>query len=294
VIVVAGEALVDLVPDGAALRPLPGGGPYNAARAAARLGADVAFLGRISDDALGGMLRAGLAEDGVDLRYVVETTDPTTLALAHVGADGGAKYTFYVDGTSAPGLTDTDAARVLGGVDVLCVGTLGLVFEPSAGALERLVATMAPEVLVVVDPNCRPAAVSDEGAYRARLERVLARADVVKASAEDLEWLVPGARPEEAMRTLLRPGATGVVTLGGDGALVVPARSGARAFAVPAPRVEVVDTIGAGDAFLGALLARRPAPDDPDALREAVAFACAVAARTCERAGADPPRAVEL
>jgi len=297
VIAVAGEALVDLVPEGAALRPLPGGGPYNAARAAARLGADVAFLGRISTDALGEVLRAGLADDGVAMGCVVATDDPTTLAVAAVGPDGGAAYTFYVDGTSAPGLTDADVARALAGtdVDVLCVGTLGLVFEPSASALERLVAEASDDVLVVVDPNCRPAAIGgDAAAYRARLARVLTRADLVKASAEDLEWLVPGAAPERAMRELLRAGATGIVTLGGDGALVVPPEADGAAFTVPAPRVDVVDTIGAGDAFLGALLARRPAPGDPDALREAVAFACAVAARTCERAGADPPRAAEL
>jgi fructokinase len=296
VIVVAGEALVDLVPDGPALRPLPGGGPYNAARAAARLGADVAFLGRISTDALGGVLRAGLVDDGVASACVVETDDPTTLAVAQVGADGAAAYTFYVDGTSAPGLGDDDVAGALRGADVevLCVGTLGLVFEPSAGALERLVASVPDDVVVVVDPNCRPAAIADAPAYRARLERVLARADLVKASAEDLAWLVPGAAPEAAMRALLRaPGATGIVTLGGDGALVVPPEPEA-AFAVAAPRVSVVDTIGAGDAFLGALLARRPAPGDLGALRDAVAFACAVAARTCERAGADPPRASEL
>lgn len=295
-IVVAGEALVDLVPDGAALRPLPGGGPYNAARAAARLGADVAYLGRISGDALGRRLRAGLQADGVELRCVVETEAPTTLAVAQVGDDGGAMYTFYADGTSAPGLGDADVERALRGVEaeVLCVGTLGLVFEPSAGALERLVARVPPEVVVVVDPNCRPAAIADEAGYRARLARVLARADVVKASAEDLAWLVPGAGPEEAMRGLVREGATGVVTLGGDGALVVPPGPDAVAFAVPAPRVEVVDTIGAGDAFLGALLARGVRSGDDAALRDAVAFACAVAARTCERAGADPPRLDEL
>lgn len=295
-IVVAGEALVDLVPDGAALRPLPGGGPYNAARAAARLGADVAFLGRVSTDMLGAVLRAGLADDGVALGCVVETDDPTTLAVAQVGADGGAQYTFYVDGTSAPGLGEDDVARALRGIDLeaLCVGTLGLVYEPSARALERLVAEVPDDVLVVVDPNCRPAAIADEAGYRARLARVLARADLVKASAEDLAWLVPDAAPEPAMRALLRAGATGIVTLGGDGALVVPPRGDADAFTVAAPRVSVVDTIGAGDAFLGALLARRPAPGDASALRDAVAYACAVAARTCERAGADPPRAHEV
>jgi fructokinase len=285
-IVVAGEALVDLVPDDAGrLQALPGGGPFNAARAAARLGAQVAFLGRLSTDLLGRRLRAGLADDGVDLRTAVETEDPTTLALAEVDADGGAAYRFYAAGTSAPGLTDEDVAAALAGVDpgVLCVGTLGLVFEPSASALERLVAAAGDDVLVVVDPNCRPAAIAAEPAYRARLTRILARADVVKASAEDLAWLVPGTTPAAAMQALLREGATGVVTLGGDGALLVPGGD-----VVPAPPVDVVDTIGAGDAFLGALLAWWQRTGHIDA--DAVTFACSIAARTCERAGADPPR----
>jgi fructokinase len=307
VIVVAGEALVDLVPEGpdggGALRPLLGGGPFNAARAAGRAGARVAFLGRVSGDALGRRVRAVLQDDGVDLAAVVETEAPMTLALAEVGADGGAAYRFYVEGTSAPGLTGAEVAQALRRVregvgdgarrrvGVLCVGTLGLVFEPSARALEEAVRSADDDVLVVVDPNCRPAAIPDEAAYRARLARILARADVVKASAEDLAWLRPGEPPEAALRALLtRPGAVGLVTLGADGALVLPPGA-APAFAVPAPPVEVVDTIGAGDAFLGGWLAewQRLAPaslHDLAALRAATEAAVRTAARACERAGA--------
>lgn len=297
VIVVAGEALVDLVPEGpdggGALRPLLGGGPFNAARAAARAGARVAYLGRVSADALGRRVLAALRHDGVGLASVVETEAPTTLALAEVGADGGAAYRFYVEGTSAPGLTGEDVAAALGAVgkvEALCVGTLGLVFEPSASALTEMVESVGDDVLVVVDPNCRPAAIPDETAYRGRLARVLARADVVKASAEDLAWLRPGEPPEAALRGLLRAGAVGLVTLGADGALVLPP-SGAPAFAVPAPRVGVVDTIGAGDAFLGGWLAawQRLMPsrlDDMESLRIATLAAVETAARACERAGA--------
>src|SRR4051812_31625641 len=179
-VVLAGEALVDLVPAGdGTLRPHPGGGPFNAARAAARLGAPVAFLGRLSSDRFGATLRAALAGDGVALDAAVATGDPTTLALAEVDADGAAAYRFYVDGTSAPGLDD---ARLPDGATMLCVGTLGLVFDPSASALERLVDRAPADVLVAVDPNCRPAAVRDAPAYRARLGRILQRADLVKAS----------------------------------------------------------------------------------------------------------------
>ncbi|HEV7750342.1 MAG TPA: carbohydrate kinase [Baekduia sp.] len=308
-IVIAGEALIDLVGrDGGDLRPHAGGGPFNAARAAARLGTPVTYLGRLSSDRFGEALRAALAADGVGLGAVVATAEPTTLALAEVTADGSATYRFYVDGTSAPGLTEDDVAGVLPSApSMLCVGTLGLVFEPSAQTLERLVAAAGDGVLVAVDPNIRPAAIADEAAYRARLERILARADLVKASEDDLAWLHPGAGPAEAMRRILAVadgdgggGArAGVVTLGPDGALVVPLSG--EAVAVSAPPVQVVDTIGAGDAFLGGLLSwwhraglGRSDLADTAQVIDAARFACHVAAVTCGRAGADPPHLSDL
>ncbi|WP_210492591.1 PfkB family carbohydrate kinase [Patulibacter sp. SYSU D01012] len=302
VIVVAGEALIDLVPaaDGR-VAAHAGGGPFNAARAAARLGAPAAYLGRLSSDPFGVRLRAALQDDGVDLSPAVATDDPTTLALADVGPDGSARYGFYVAGTSAPGLTPEAARAALPArVAALCVGTLGLVFDPTASTLEGLVAAADDATLVLLDPNCRPAAVPDADAYRARLGRILRRTDVVKASDDDLAWLRPGLAPADAMRALLvdAPGAVGLVTVGGDGALVVT-RDDVRA--VPAPRVEVADTIGAGDAFAGGFVAwwheqglGRADLARTDRLTEAAAFACRVAARTCARPGADPPRRDEV
>ncbi|MGX6449547.1 PfkB family carbohydrate kinase, partial [Patulibacter sp. S7RM1-6] len=256
VIVVAGEALVDLVPaaDGS-VAAHAGGGPFNAARAAARLGAPTAYLGRLSSDPFGVRLRRALEDDGVDLSTVVATDEPTTLALADVGPDGSARYGFYVAGTSAPGLTPADARAALPArVAALCLGTLGLVFDPTASTLEGLAADAADDTLVLLDPNCRPAAIPDPDAYRARLGRILRRTDVVKASDDDLAWLRPGLAPADAMRSLLAdaPGAVGLVTLGGDGALVV---AGDAVLPVAAPRVAVADTIGAGDAFAGGLVA---------------------------------------
>jgi fructokinase len=300
-IVVAGEALYDLVvePSGE-VRAHAGGGPFNTARTLGRLEQPVTFLGRLSADRFGTRLRAMLAEDGVRPDASVATDDPTTLALAEVDEGGGARYRFYERGTSAPGLTGEAALAALPReVDVLHVGTLGLALEPIATAMEVVVEQLAGRALVVVDPNCRPAVIADPDAYRARLDRVLAHTDLVKVSDEDIAWLHPGRDPIEATRTLLAGGAAAaVLTRGGEGAVVVTRDAEA---AVAAPRVEVVDTIGAGDAFGGGLVAwwrraglGREQLADLDRLTEATRFACRVAALTCERAGASPPRLGEL
>lgn len=297
---VAGEALIDLVLDDVgALSPHPGGGPFNAARTVGRLEQPVRYLGRLSSDRFGTLLRSELEADGVDLGAVAATDDPTTLALAELDAEGGASYRFYVEGTSAPGLTPADTDTVLDDAAVLYVGTLGLVLEPMAATLEALAGAAPGDVLVALDPNCRPAVIDDPAAYRARLSRMLARTDLVKASQDDLAWLAPGSAPAEAARALLDQGpAVALVTRGPGGALVVTAED---VVEVPAPSVQVVDTIGAGDAFGGAFLAdwqrrglTRGELADTDAVVEATRFACLVAALTCARAGASPPRLADL
>jgi fructokinase len=156
------------------------------------------------------------------------------------------------------------------------VGTLGIHLEPVATAIEALVERVAGAALVAVDPNVRPAAIADPAAFRARLGRLMERADLLKLSEDDLAWLAPGLAPDEGVRSLLGAARVGVLTCGGRGALVVTPTG---AEPVAAPAVDVVDTIGAGDAFAGAFLTRRD-----------VAFAVEIAADTCTRAGADPPR----
>ena len=184
-------------------------------------------------------------------------------------------------------------------LEALHIGTLGLVLEPTASAVEALVHAVSADTVVLLDPNCRPAAIDDRDGYRARLERILARADVVKVSDDDLAWLDPGREPEGAARALLELGPTVVLlTRGAREALVVSEEA---VEPVPAPAVRVVDTIGAGDAFSGAFLAwwqreslRRADLARLDRVLEATRFACLVAARTCERAGASPPTLAEL
>lgn len=300
-IVVAGEALFDLVLEGTEqLQAHPGGGPFNTARTLGRLEQPVSYLGRVSTDRFGTRLRQLLIDDRVRLDSVVPTEDPTTLALAEIDPAGAARYRFYASGTSAAGLTTEAALGALPArVDVLHVGTLGLVLEPTATAMEAVVEKLAGRALIAVDPNCRPTIIDDEDAYRARLGRVLARADLVKVSEEDVAWLDPDRSPVDAARALLEGGASAaVLTRGGDGAVAITPTA---EVAVPAPPADVVDTIGAGDAFGGGFLAwwrraghGREQLADLGAVVEATRFACLVAAKTCERPGASPPTLSEL
>jgi fructokinase len=307
-VVVCGEALIDRIGG----TDSPGGGPYSTARALARLGIPTQFLGRLSTDAFGQELRDLLAADGADLSLTSFGPEPTTLAIAEVDPDGHAAYRFIIDGTSAPNLTRPMLpASLPSGVRALHVGTLGLVFEPIAPTLAGLVEREHGSLLVMVDPNIRTSALSLQspsplegegrgGGYRARLDRIIAESTIVKASDADMEWLYPEVHLEAAARALVGRGPSlVVVTLGADGAFGVCAGAEVR---VAAPVVEVVDTIGAGDAFGAGLLAwlydhdrlSRDLHLEREELHAALEFACLVASITCTRVGADPPRRAEL
>jgi fructokinase len=300
-IAVGGEALVDLVidPAGDVVATL-GGGPFNVARTVARLGEPCRFVGAISTDRFGSLIRHRLEADGVDVSRTTTTELPTTLAAAELDASGAATYRFYFDGTAAPSFTlDAGEAEVLAGAAALHIGTLGLVLEPMATALSTLLVSAPEQLLVVVDPNCRPSAISDRSRYLSRLGEVVGRADVVKASIEDLDYIAPGESPRDAARHLLRLGPAVVLTTAGGGDVVVMLADGE--LDVPVPRVDVADTIGAGDAFSGAFVAwwagnglGRDELERRDVVREATAAAVIVAAKTCERTGADPPRLEDL
>jgi fructokinase len=285
VIAVAGEALMDLVIDASgSVLAVPGGGPFNAARMVARLGTRCRFLGRLSDDGLGARLRAALQADGVEVVAGDPVDAPTTLAIAEVDAAGVARYRFYCDATSAGQLRPGDLPEAIhAGVDAWLVGGLGLVLEPMATTLLELMSDVPPHVVVMVDPNCRPTAIADPAAYRRRLAEFLRRADVVKVSTEDLGFLDPGVPPSAAAHALLAHGPRTVLVTDGAGPVAVHTSSGM--LSVPVPRVPVVDTVGAGDAFAAGFLARwvdrpwtREDLTDPERLLEATAAAVEVAA----------------
>jgi fructokinase len=300
-IVVAGEALIDRIvgPDGSVV-DVPGGGPFNTARTIARLGQPVSFLGCLSTDASGAALRRALVADGVDLSLAIATDAPTTLAVARLDDAGVATYRFETAGTSAP-LLPLPAVRAALATRpaALHLGSLGLVLEPMATALSEGLAATEPGTFVMLDPNCRAAAIPDRAAYLDRLLQVIRRADMVKASRDDLDLLWPGMPAAEATNRMLVAGTKAVLMT--DGAQPAACFTPGWSFDLEVPKSVVVDTVGAGDAFGGAFLGRwiergfgRAELSDETAMREAVGLAIEVASQTCQRPGADPPHRAEL
>jgi fructokinase len=296
VIVVCGEALIDMIPNGdGTRRAAPGGGPFNTARALARLGVPTSFLGHLSDDDLGRQLASLLVSDGASLKLASVGPESTTIAIADVDSDGFAEYQFQVEGTSAPNFTFDMVPDQFGlEVNALHLGTLGLVLEPMASTLTELMIRERGRRLIMLDPNIRVGLIPDSS-YRDRLYAAISQSTIVKASEADLAWLYPGLDHEQAAARILDEGASlAVITLGAQGAF---GASSDLSIHVGAPRVDVVDTIGAGDAFGAALLAWlhdhdsiRPALRmESKELTSALDFACLAGALTCARAGADPP-----
>ena len=307
-IVVAGEALIDLAPRDGLLLPLPGGSPYNVAVGLGRLGARTHYLGGLSTDAFGDLMAERLLAEQVDLEFSPRLDAPTTLAVVHLDEHGRASYGFYLEATSAAALTTGDLPALPDGAALhVSLGAIGLAHEPAGHCLGRLLADARGQRVTILDPNVRPVVFDQAGgvaAYAARMDEVVAGVDLVKVSDEDLLTLhADDTDPLEVARRWAAGGpALVVVTRGPDGATAV--RAGRPDVEVPGEDVEVVDTVGAGDAFTAGLLAwldehdrlTRPALDalDDEAIAAALRFARRVAAITCTRAGADPPRRDQL
>jgi fructokinase len=300
-IIVCGEALIDLVPGGtgsSVYQAHAGGGPANIAVGLGRLGTEVALLARLAEDRFGRVLRDHLRASQVDVGLIIASAAPTTLAVLNVDAAGVADYDFYIDGCADGGWRPAELpAQLPAGAALHASGSFALAVDSMAETFETLLRRERPHRVITFDPNIRPSLIRDEHVVLARLERWLALADVVKVSAEDLTWIAPG-RPAEAVIAEWRERGPSivVVTRGGRGAYAVgPAGS----VDLQAEPVTVVDTIGAGDAFMSGLLAAldrgghltRPglAALGSRDLAAALAYAQRVAGITVTRAGADPP-----
>ena len=311
-ITVIGEVLVDLaVGQDWSCRATPGGAPANVAVGLARLGQHVSLRARLSGDGLGLMLREHLVASGVDVVDIVAAGEPTTLAVAALDPGGQARYDFRLWQTADWMWREAELPPLPPQVAALYMGSLACALPPGAALIEGLArrTRAAGHAVIAYDPNLRPGAVpgaGDSADERARVERQLQLAHLVKASADDIGLLYPGQPPAAVARHWIGLGADLVVlTLGAAGALAV-SRSGAEV-SVPARIVTVQDTIGAGDAFSAGLLAAmaesgllggpglaRVREISPAVLSELLTRASLVAALTCERAGADPPTREEV
>jgi fructokinase len=295
----AGEALVDVVDEAGTLVARPGGSPFNVAVGLARLDLDASFAGRLSTDPHGRSLAARLADEGVADGFVQWGPEPTALAIVgRVGDD--AVYDFRWTGTADRGFDPTafpDEAWAR--VDVLHLGSVALGLEPIATRLTALMERLHGTVFLSFDPNVRRDVIDDWPTYLGRVRRAAELADLMKVSDADLRELDPD--PRSGATPLGRPGPT-VVTRGGRGSALY--RAGRPPLAVTAPKVEVVDTIGAGDACMAGLLFALAERDGlrPNRLRdlpdeawaEVLRVANTAGAMTCERVAADPPTAAEL
>ncbi|SDY21260.1 carbohydrate kinase family protein [Citreimonas salinaria] len=298
-ILCCGEALIDMLPRETAegepaFAPHPGGSVFNTAIALGRLGAPAGWFGGLSTDLFGTMLDRALSESRVDTTLAVRSDRPTTLAFVTL-TDGHARYAFYDENTAGRMLAPADMPQPRPEVRALFFGGISLVAEPAADALAAFCEDAGDRV-VMLDPNIRAGFVTDETRYRERLAGMLARADIVKISDEDMAWL--NVTPAD----LLGLGAAlVVVTKGADG---VDAHLPGEMLRVPARPVTVVDTVGAGDTFNAGLLAgldRAVLLDraalraaSGDALEPALTLGVAAAAITVSRAGANPPWDNEL
>ncbi len=289
---VVGESLVDLIgtPGSWTFSAVPGGSPLNVAVALAALGRPVRFAGETGDDFFGGLLRDHLTRHGIGTGDLAPAA-ATGLAFARVGANGSASYDFRFDWRFS-------ALVALDGVTCLHTGSLAVLAGPGAAHVREVMRAAAEAgITVSYDPNIRPSLIGDRARALAHVEECVRLARLVKVSAEDLDWLYPGEPFHDVARRWagLGPGLV-VVTRGGDGAAAV---LDDEVITCPAPAVEVVDTVGAGDTFTAAYLdaldgAPLSAPLSADRVAEALRRGCAAAAIVCTRAGAVPPTREEV
>ena len=301
---VCGEGLIDLVkqPDGSWIAH-NGGGALNTAKALAKLGKDVEFLGRIATDPFGEQLRSDIGSSSVATGLAVTATEPTSLAVVELADDGSATYSFYLENTSNFCWRDSELPSDISDFDLVHIGTLSLVIEPGREVLFDWLARNHKSALVMLDLNVRPTVISNPENYRKLVEPWLKFGDILKVSDEDLNFLYPEKTWSEVVDTYFAQTDLSfiAVTLGSEGAAIVTRNATVQ---LPAPKVTVVDTVGAGDTFSAGLIATldslgRLSKSDLSQLDESrlmaiLKFAIAAAALNCTKAGAAAPTEDEV
>ncbi len=308
-ILCCGEALIDMIPstsdDGnTTYAPHSGGAIFNTAIALGRLGVSTKMLTGLSTDLFGTQLREALEASLVDTSLVVESSNPTTLAFVQL-VNGHAKYTFYDENTAGRVFSEKDLPEIPTDIAAIYLGGISLCSEPAADAYRAIAENESDNKVIMVDPNIRANFISDEAIYRERLDRMLACADIVKVSDEDLDWMIADTSlsQDTKMEQLIHKGASIVImTRGKDGAKAMMADKSI--VEVPSKLVEVVDTVGAGDTYNAGFIAKLSELSvldktsikniDKSQLSEALSFGASVAAVTVSRAGANPPWKHEL
>jgi fructokinase len=305
-ILCCGESLIDMIPaeivsGGTAYAPHAGGAVFNTAIALGRLGAPSAMLTGMSEDLFGDLLRESLIASKVDFGFSIISGKPTTLAFVKL-TNGQAKYTFYDENSAGRMIEKAQMPGLGGSVEAMFFGGISLAQEPCGSTYEALMAREAPDRVVMVDPNVRPGFAASEKAYRDRVERMAAMADIVKLSDEDLAWLEGDGDIDRKARAICERGpALVVITRGSEGAT---GYTSTHSVSVKARKAKVADTVGAGDTFNAGVLAGLHDLGildkvairnlDTQAIEHALELGAAAAAVTVSRSGANPPWRNEL
>jgi fructokinase len=308
-----GEAVIDVFQTpvaglGDAFLPLPGGCAYNTSIAISRLGVPAAFIGRISNSFFGEIQLKRLRENNVKDDLVIRCEQNTILAFIKVEEGREPQYAFYEEGTADKLLLPEELPQLPPDTSCIVFGSISMAMEPIASTIENLILKEAHNKVIAFDPNIRPFIIKDRQAYLKRFEKLTAASTIVKISLEDFEFIQPNIQPQKVLEKLISAGTRlAIITLGPNGAAAMLRRSNGSIIKTDAPGIYVpnlIDTVGAGDTFLGAFLAFLEKKDklthnaiadlSEAELKSALVFANKAASVVCARHGAQPPTQDEM
>ena len=306
-ILVCGEALIDLVPVTVEMnllyKPLPGGSPYNVAIGLSRLGIPCSYLGKVSTDSFGDKLVDILRQEEVGTEYLVRSLKPTTISFPNKSIDGGDEFSFYGVGTADQMMKVEELPHSLPDtVHSIHIGSYSIISGETSETLKTLIERENSRRVITIDPNVRPHIYPDHDKYLGRLQEVIKLVNIVKTSSQDIAWQDPGQSEEYVAHKWLEYGPQFfVITRGSNGAV---AFGNGWTVSVRSPSVIVADTIGAGDAFMSALLAKLDSMKllnkkgistlSTSAAKQCLSYACNAASISCTKQGASPPHMDEL